>query len=92
MQFSKPTKQWTASTSKQFSVIQKGSYFLYTICLLQHEDAKMYYLALELCLGTVYDFIEKDLRNKLPCDLTEDEIIRQTLKGIQHLHKINIGE
>ncbi|GMT14573.1 hypothetical protein PFISCL1PPCAC_5870 [Pristionchus fissidentatus] len=54
------------------------------------SDSQFRYLALELCVASLYDYIEKKTTMRDLLDISSEDILRQSTDGLAHLHSINI--
>ena len=64
-------------------------YVMIVFLLLQEQDSQFRYIALELCVATLQDYIEgkKFERNGLDAHT----ILNQAMSGIAYLHSLDIG-
>ena len=54
----------------------------------QESDSQFRYIALELCIGTLTDYIEK----KVTCSTSAIDLLSQAMSGLSHLHSLGIGK
>ena len=53
------------------------------------QDRQFRYIALELCLANVQDYVQG--RYQGPA-ISRLEVLRQATAGLRHLHRLNIGQ
>lgn len=57
------------------------------------SDSQFRYLALELCVASLHDYVEKkQVREDTRMTITPVEVLQQATDGLTHLHAIDIGE
>lgn len=57
----------------------------------QESDSQFRYLALELCLASLYDWVTMSAVKERCVGVTGQELLKQASDGLAHLHSINIG-
>lgn len=58
--------------------------------MLKERDTNFQYIAFELCMATVHDYVEKADFDKT-C-INAKTLLHQMMSGIAHLHSLNIGQ
>ena len=58
------------------------------VVCFQESDSQFRYIALELCIGTLTDYIEK----KVTCSTSAIDLLSQAMSGLSHLHSLGIGK
>ena len=65
-------------------------FFWWSEDYFQEADSQFRYLALELCIATLNDYVEEErVREKV--QISKVELLRQATEGLAHLHSIQIG-
>jgi len=54
----------------------------------QEEDAQFRYIALELCVATLQDYVEDKFDKSL---IDSTTLLQQMMSGVAHLHSLDIG-
>ena len=55
---------------------------------LQEADREFRYIALELCLGTLADYVDK----KVECETPVPKLLEQAMSGLSHLHSLGFSK
>lgn len=56
------------------------------------QDRQFRYIAVELCLATLHDFIEGKMNEQIRQNVSPIDMLQQATNGLMHLHTLRIGK
>lgn len=56
------------------------------------QDRQFRYIAVELCLATLHDFIEGKMNEQIRENISTVDVLQQATNGLMHLHMLRIGK